>query len=192
MLKQLGMSALIAGMSFACAHQNEDYRPAEVAQQTPVLVEPPPPPAPAVPPAAAPTTPTAPAVRAPAAAKAAPQPKAGRIEALVLSEPLTPPVRRMLAQGEDSLRKGDINAARSFADRAFRLALHDPRTAYLQARIAEREKSYEDAEQWAFRALENLDSAEQQKVIWGFIAVCRDKSGDKKGLVEALRERDQL
>jgi hypothetical protein len=112
--------------------------------------------------------------------------------ALQISDPLSAPVKRLINSAEESLKKGKILEARSQADRAYRMDLRDPRTSFLMARVAEKEKSYEDAEQWAMRSLEYLGDSKNKLIVWNFVAKVREKSGNKKGVQEAMRKVNEL
>lgn len=198
-------------LSSTCAHQgDDDYPLRHGAAAKPQEVAPAPYPGPLPPPAApgpahsvplvtvpAPIAPPSPKVMPPKVpAKAAPNPalSAGSSSSgsLQMNEPLSAPVKRLLANAEDSLKKGKILEARAQADRAYRMNLHDPRTSFMMARVAEREKAYEDAEQWAMRSLENVTDPANKKTIWAFVNHCREKNGGKKGLQEAARRTKEV
>lgn len=179
----------------ACAHPGDDDYPLRHGQVKPAEASPlgpvPPPPAPSpVPPVPLVTLPAPPAPKGqppkPAAAASSSSPK-GQGNTLQLSEPLSAPVKRLLNSAEESLKKGKILEARAQADRAYRMDLHDPRTSFMMARVSEREKAYEDAEQWAMRSLENLSDANNKRIVWAFVSRCREKNGNKKGRQEATR-----
>ncbi len=207
------LAAEILGLSLiaiACTHESDDYpvlrhetkeRTSSAApapapnhvQQVP-LVTMPPPPAPRYTPPPVPPKTVAPAAATSAAKDSKPTAHASQApdlgsgsNTLKLDEPLSPPVKRMLTQAEESLKKGKVMEARAQADRAYRMDLHDPRTTFMLARVAAHEKSYDDAEQWAMRSLENLNDPANKKVVWNFIARCREKSGNKKGVAAAKR-----
>ncbi|MBC7659372.1 MAG: hypothetical protein H7249_06660 [Chitinophagaceae bacterium] len=213
----LSLSAVVfvtsAVLMFAtgCAHQGDDDYPVRhgSAMKQPELVSPPVPPPASPAPIVNPPLVTMPPPPAPAPATAAArapgpvQPKMplpsqtatfGPVSgsALQLSEPLSAPVRRLINAAEDSLKKGKILEARAQADRAYRMDLRDPRTSFLMARVSEREKSYDDAEQWARRSLETLGDAGNKRIVWNFIASVRSKNGNKKGAQEAMRQVHEL
>lgn len=173
--------------------------------QTQVMVAPP-----KVPPAAPLVTPKVPAVpEAQVASPNLPKPKVtpqvstssksskpektAKLSSLQLKieTPLTPPVRRLISTAEENLKKGKVLEARAQADRAYRMDLRDPRTSFLMAKVSASEKDYEGAEQWAMRALENLDDGANKAVVWGLIARVREKSGNRIGAAEALKKRNE-
>lgn len=210
---------MIAKLSFilvltvlaACAHQSDDDYPVRhgripepVAPPAVPPAAPQPLPTPSVPlvtlpapPAPSPIVQTNPTPRtAPGTSTPSVKSTAGSAPAvagaLQISEPLSAPVKRLINSAEESLKKGKILEARSQADRAYRMDLRDPRTSFLMARVAEKEKSYDDAEQWAMRSLENLGDARNKLIVWNFVAKVREKNGNKKGVQEAMRRVNEL
>ncbi len=194
---------LAAFILASCAHQGDDDYPVMKNKigkhQEPAVipVAPPPAPAPAAPLVTLPPPPAPkplvgkpiPGANAPGAqSSSGPSPTVAVAGNLLLNEPLSAPVKRLISAAEDSLKKGRILEARAQADRAYRMDLRDPRTSFLMARVSEREKAFEDAEQWAMRSLENLNDTGNKRVVWGFIAKVREKNGNKKGMQEALKQ----
>lgn len=196
----------------SCAHQGDDNYPVRMGKgpelvsppvppptaplPTPVPREPqsvplvtiPAPPAPKSVPIPSKTTPPAPAPQEPVGTVSSRRSSGGGGGSLQLDDPLSAPVKRLISAAEESLKKGRVMEARAQADRAYRMDLRDPRTSFLMARVSEREKAFEDAEQWAMRSLENLSDMGNKKVIWKFIANIREKNGNKKGVADALRK----
>ena len=108
---------------------------------------------------------------------------------LQVDEPLSKPAQILLSQSLAQLKKKQYNLARSNAERANRMQANDVRISFQLARIAAEEGAYDDAEQWANRALELTTSAANKALIWRFIANCRTKRGDGKGAQDALRQQ---
>ena len=193
-----------------CAHQDDDdypvrhgsmAKPSEMpspvvppsapspVQSVPLVTLPPPPAPPISKPSARPATTPARTTPAPSPGATAGSSSSGTLQ---MNDPLSAPVKRLLSNAEESLKKGKILEARAQADRAYRMDLHDPRTSFMMARVSERERAYEDAEQWAMRSLENVSDPANKKVIWAFVNHCREKSGGRKGLQEATRRVKEL
>ncbi|MES2745601.1 MAG: hypothetical protein V4655_09235 [Bdellovibrionota bacterium] len=199
----------IAGLVFInCAHQDDDHyitrRPKEMVSPPAV---PPRGPVPALPTAPLsvpiPQTPgsasvSVPKPRSEAAANKPAQnaPTVGKINLsalqLKMDSSLSPPVKRLVSNAEESLKKGRVLEARAQADRAYRMNLRDPRTSFLLAKVSVLEKDYDGAEQWAMRSLEYVDDEANKAVIWGLIARAREKAGNKPGVAEALKKRDSV
>jgi hypothetical protein len=108
---------------------------------------------------------------------------------LKLDTSLSPPVKRLVNNAEESLKKGRVLEARAQADRAYRMDLRDPRTSFLLAKVSIVEKDYDSAEQWAMRALEYVNDDANKSVIWSLVARAREKAGNKIGVTEALKKR---
>lgn len=161
----------------SCAHEPEDEPTIEIKPREEAEAE--------KMPAPKPPLPMAPPL--PSAKPALPAERPG--EALNVARELPKPVVIMLKSAEAQLKKKQFNLARAQAERAYRMESRDPRTSFLLARIAAEEGDYQDAEQWAHRALENAESEANESFLWRFIARCRQKQGDSKGADSALRRK---
>ncbi len=110
------------------------------------------------------------------------------------SQPLPAAPSMLLESAEQHFAQGRLTMAHSQAERVYRLEPRNYRVIFLLARIAYENKSPEDAEQWAYKALDALQpqfTAERRKV-WEFIATCRRDQGQIDAAEEALREAHRL
>lgn len=117
-----------------------------------------------------------------------------KIKAEEYREPLPAAPRSLLEDAEARLEQGDITMAHSQAERVYRMQPHNYRVLFLLARIARASESPADAEQWAYMALEALQPqhVKERRLVWEFIADCREELDDKEGAAAAAREADQL
>lgn len=108
----------------------------------------------------------------------------------LIKEPLAPAVQALLTQSQAALQQRQYQQAEAHAERAYRMEGRDYRVLFMRARISLSTGAFDDAEQWAQRALGSLPAKYQdhRQKTWEFIASTRALGGDAAGHDEALKE----